>query len=186
MAVSAHTAATKAMGKGSTQAQHLVQTEVPMKLLEEWLQTWSGRYGYPGKISVRLRPHIAGSEWLDLSVVNEAGEALADVLFETIQDRRGRTILTIRDQNTLPELRKRRLMTLLQLFLIRRYRAVAVHYLTPTEANDVQVQRMTSRGIFSEVKTRSGQIIVADVDAAILEGDVPSPAEIERRLHAAA
>ena len=179
MAVSARTAATKAMGKGSTQAQHLVQTEVPLKLLEEWLQTWSSHAGYPGEISARLRPHIAGSEWLDLSVGNQAGETLANVLFETIQDRRGRNILMIRDQHTLPELRQRRLMTLLQLFLIHRYRAASVHYLTPNEANDVQVQRMTSRGIFSEVKTQSGQIIVADVDTAILQGIVPSSADIE-------
>ena len=35
------TAATKAMGKGSTQHQHLVQTEVPTKLLEEWLALWT-------------------------------------------------------------------------------------------------------------------------------------------------
>ena len=37
MALSGRTATTKAMGKGSTQFQHQVQTEVPPKLLEEWL-----------------------------------------------------------------------------------------------------------------------------------------------------
>ena len=36
-ASSGRTATTKSMGKGSTQHQHLVQTEVPKKLLEEWL-----------------------------------------------------------------------------------------------------------------------------------------------------
>ncbi len=36
-ASSGRTATTKAMGKGSTQHQHLIQTEVPKKLLEEWL-----------------------------------------------------------------------------------------------------------------------------------------------------
>ncbi len=41
MASSGGTAATKAMGKGSTQHQHLVQTEVPTKLLEEWLAIWT-------------------------------------------------------------------------------------------------------------------------------------------------
>src|ERR671925_1713283 len=40
MAVSGQTATTKAMGKGSTQHQHLVQTEVPTRLLEEWLAAW--------------------------------------------------------------------------------------------------------------------------------------------------
>ena len=37
MAISGRTSTTKAMGQGSTQHQHLVQTEVPPKLLEEWL-----------------------------------------------------------------------------------------------------------------------------------------------------
>ena len=45
MAASGGTAATKAMGKGSTQHQHLVQTEVPKKLLEEWLAMWTKRHG---------------------------------------------------------------------------------------------------------------------------------------------
>src|SRR5204863_6921756 len=41
MASSGRTATTKAMGKGSTQVQHLVQTEVPRKLLAEWLEMWA-------------------------------------------------------------------------------------------------------------------------------------------------
>ena len=45
MASSGRTAATKAMGKGSTQFQHLVQTEVPTKLLEEWLADVEGALG---------------------------------------------------------------------------------------------------------------------------------------------
>src|SRR5262250_3055742 len=46
LASSGHTAATKAMGKGSTQFQHLVQTEVPTKLLEEWLTEWRKQFDY--------------------------------------------------------------------------------------------------------------------------------------------
>lgn len=55
-ASSGRTATTKAMGKGSTQHQHLVQTEVPKKLLEEWLAMWSEHYGLPEKLHVQLRP----------------------------------------------------------------------------------------------------------------------------------
>ena len=47
MASSGGTAATKAMGKGSTQHQHLVQTEVPTKLLEEWLAVWTKQLTAP-------------------------------------------------------------------------------------------------------------------------------------------
>jgi isocitrate lyase len=93
MASSGRTAATKAMGKGSTQFQHLVQTEVPTKLLEEWLADWSKHNNYAEKIRVRLRPHTAGSELLELSVLNEpSGEKLASIVFAYILDRHGRSI----------------------------------------------------------------------------------------------
>ena len=55
-------------------------------------------------------------------------------------------------------------MTLVQLFLIHRYRAGSVHYVTPTEDNLAQTQRMKDLGIFTVVRTEIGQIIVADVD----------------------
>jgi isocitrate lyase len=164
MASSGRTAATKAMGKGSTQFQHLVQTEVPTKLLEEWLAEWRKYCDYPAKIRVQLRPHTAGSELLELCLLDEpSGEKLANVIFAYIQDRRGRNILSVRDQNTVAPLRKKRLMTLVQLFLIHRYNASSVHYVTPTEDNEFQTQRMKSVGIFSDVHTEIGQIIVAQV-----------------------
>jgi len=164
MASSGRTAATKAMGKGSTQFQHLVQTEVPTKLLEEWLAEWRKYSGYPAKIRVQLRPHTAGSELLELCLLDEpGGEKLANVIFANIQDRRGRSILSVRDQNTVAPLRKKRLMTLSQLFLIHRYNASSVHYVTPTEDNQFQTQKMKSLGIFSNVSTEIGQIIVANV-----------------------
>jgi isocitrate lyase len=186
MASSGRTAATKAMGKGSTQFQHLVQTEVPTKLLEEWLAAWSKQNDYTAKLHVRLRPHTAGSELLELSVLNEAnGEKLANVVFAYIQDRRGRHILSIRDQNTQPPVRKKRLMTIAQLFLIHRYNANSVHYVTPTEDNEFQTQRMKSVGIFSDVHTEIGQIIVAQVNkervAELLKPDRAQLLEIIRK-----
>ncbi len=164
MAASGRTAATKAMGKGSTQHQHLVQTEVPTRLLEDWLATWASHWDRPGTIRVELRPHTAGSDLLELRVVDELGVTLANVIFASILDRRGRSILSIRDQNAGPSIRRRRLMTLVQLFLIHRYRAVSLHYLTPTEDNQSQTRRMEGLGIFSVVRTEIGHIIVADVD----------------------
>jgi isocitrate lyase len=171
MASSGRTAATKAMGKGSTQFQHLVQTEIPTKLLEEWLADWSKHNNYAEKIRVRLRPHTAGSELLELSVLNEPkGEKLANIVFAYILDRRGRHILSIRDSNTLAPVRKKRLMTVAQLFLIHRYNASSMHYVTPTEDNVFQTQRMKSAGIFSEVQTEIGQIIVAQVSKERVAG----------------
>jgi len=39
-----------------------------------------------------------------------------------------------------------------------------VHYVTPTADNQYQVAKMKSHGIFREVTTEVGQIIVADVN----------------------
>jgi isocitrate/methylisocitrate lyase len=167
-ASSGRTATTKAMGKGSTQHQHLLQTEVPKKLLEEWLAIWSGHYGLTEKLRVELRPQRAGSELLELGVHDSGSEEKhANVVFAPIQDRRGRHILSVRDQNTFDEaLRKKRLMTLVHLWLIHRYRIDSVHYVTPTEDNQYQAAKMKAHGLYSEVTTEVGQIIVADVDHA--------------------
>jgi isocitrate lyase len=164
MAVSGRTAATKAMGKGSTQFQHLVQTEVPTKILEEWVDAWRAHNGIATRLKVELRPHTAGSELLELRLVDEAKEMLANVIFAPIHDRRGRSLLSIRDQNTTAALRQKRLMTLIQVFLIYRYRAVSVHYVTPTDDNLAQTEKMKALGIFSTVNTEVGQIIVAEVN----------------------
>ena len=186
MASSGRTAATKAMGKGSTQFQHLVQTEVPTKLLEEWLAMWTEHWVYPGKMRVELRPHTPGSELLELRVLDEpSGEKLATVIFANIQDRRGRIILSFRDQNTVAALRKKRLMTLVHLFLIHRYKASSVHYVTPNEDNQLQAARMKSLGIFSDVHTEIGQIIVAHIGtqvvAELLKPDRSALAEMIRK-----
>ena len=170
MASSGRTAATKAMGKGSTHYQHLVQTEVPPKLLEEWLSEWRKHWGHAAKIRVELRPHTAGSELLELNLFDEPScQKLANIIFAPVQDRRGRNFLSVRDQNTVGPLRKKRMMTLVQLFLIHRYKASAVHYVTPTEDNESQTQRMKSMGIFSDVHTEVGQMIVANVNKQVVD-----------------
>ncbi len=174
MASSGRTATTKAMGKGSTQFQHLVQTEVPTKLLEEWLDMWAKCHQLQTPLHVKLRPNPAGSELLELRIVN--GETLANIVFTPIQDRRGRTILSVRDQNTFDKaLRRKRLMTINHAFLIHRYKADAVHYVSPTEDNQYQAQKMKEHGIYAEVHDEVGGIIVANVDqvniAKLIEPD---------------
>ncbi|KWX57113.1 isocitrate lyase ICL2 [Mycobacterium sp. NAZ190054] len=168
-ASSGRTATTKAMGKGSTQHQHLVQTEVPKKLLEEWLALWSRHYQLPERLHVQLRPRRAGSDVLDLQILSDGYEdgtdPLANVVVDPIKDRHGRSILTVRDQNTFAEhLRKKRLMDLIHLWLIHRFKAEIVYYVTPTEDNIYQTEKMKSHGIFSDVYQEVGEIIVADVN----------------------
>ena len=165
MASTGHTATTMAMGKGSTQAQHLVQTEVPPKLLAEWLGLWVKHYGLPLELRVQLRPYTPGSEVLELGVFNGSGGKLSNVIFANIQDRRSRSLLSVRDQNTFEEsLRKKRLMTLIHLYLIHRYKAVSVHYVSPTEDNQYQARKMKNHGIFTDVHSEVGHIIVAEVN----------------------
>ncbi len=167
LASSGRTATTKAMGKGSTQHQHLVQTEVPKKLLEEWLGLWGEHYLLPDALRVELKPHRAGSELLELSILGKGGEKEANVVFAPIQDRKGRNILSVRDQNTFDSaLRQKRLMSVIHLYLIHRYRTDAVHYVAPTEDNQYQAAKMKEHGLYAEVKTEVGQIIVADVNAS--------------------
>lgn len=164
-ASSGRTATTKSMGKGSTQHQHLVQTEVPKKLLEEWLALWSEHNNLPERLHVQLRPRRAGSDVLDLQILGDGEDPLANVVVDPIKDRHGRSILTVRDQNTFAEqLRQKRLMDVIHLWLIHRFKAEIVYYVTPTEDNIYQTEKMKSHGIFSDVYQEVGEIIVADVN----------------------
>ena len=164
MSLSGRTSTTKAMGVGSTQFQHHIQIEVPPKVLKDWIDVWRRHHGVQKDLVVSLRPHSAGSQVLELSILS-AGEKAANVVFEPIQDRQGRNILSVRDQNTFDtSLRKKRLMTLSQLFLMFRYKIDSVHYLTPSDDNHRQTEGMRRRGLFTSVKNEVGQIIVAEVD----------------------
>ncbi|MEZ0340838.1 isocitrate lyase ICL2 [Mycobacterium sp. pV006] len=164
-ASSGRTATTKSMGKGSTQHQHLVQTEVPKKLLEEWLGLWGKHYQLSEKLTVQLRPRRAGSDVLDLQILGDGEDPLANVVVDPIKDRHGRSILTVRDQNTFAEhLRQKRLMDLIHLWLIHRFKAEVVYYVTPTEDNIYQTEKMKAHGIFRDVYQEVGEIIVADVN----------------------
>ncbi len=170
MASSGRTATTTAMGKGSTQSQHLVQTEVPTKLLEEWLALWTAHYAIPDRLRVELRPNTAGSELLELRILRPAGEGVASVIFGPMKDRRGRSFLSVRDQLTFSTaLRQKRLMSLVHLFLIHRYKAFSVHYVSPTEDNKYQAQKMKSHGLYKEINDEVGHIIVAAVDEARIQ-----------------
>ncbi len=175
-ASSGRTSTTKAMGKGSTQHQHMVQTEVPKQLLSEWLGEWCGHYGLDcANFRVALKPHRAGSELLELAIYRDDVK-LANVVFATILDRKERRLLSVRDQNTFDEaLRQKRLMTLMHLWLVHRYKADSLHFVSPTEDNRYQTSKMKSHGIFSRVQDEIGDIIVADVDydrtAVLLQED---------------
>ena len=173
-ASSGRTATTKSMGKGSTQHQHLVQTEVPKKLLEEWLALWSEHYQLGETLRVQLRPTRPGSDVLELAIMGERAdgdhEKLANVIVDPIKDRHGRNILTVRDQNTFAEkLRQKRLMSVVHLWLIHRFKPEIVYYVTPTEDNIYQTEKMKSHGIFSDVYQEVGEIIVADVNQARID-----------------
>jgi len=163
--LSGQTATTKAMGAGSTQSQHLVQTEVPPKVLTDWLVPWREQNGITDDLRVQLRPHTPGSQILELGVYNPADEKLANIVFSEMEDRAGRKFLSVRDQNTFDtNLRRKRLMTLMHLFLIHRYKAKAIHYLAPTDDNRAAAEALTRRGLFSSNHDEVGDIIVADIN----------------------
>jgi isocitrate lyase len=180
LAASGRTATTKSMGKGSTQHQHLVQTELPPKVLEEWLEIWAEHNKLPSGVRVQLRPVAAGSDFLELSVWNDSIR-VANLIFADVHDRHGHKLLSIRDMNTFdPSLQKKRLMTLAHLFLLQRYKAGLVHYLSPTEDNQHQAQKMKKLGIFSNVNTEAALIIVASVNASAI-ADLLNPDRVALR-----
>jgi isocitrate/methylisocitrate lyase len=165
VAASGRTATTKAMGKGSTQHQHLVQTEFPPKVLEEWLQFWAQHNNLPPTFRAQLRPVAAGSDFLELSLWSDSKVKVGNVIFADMHDRHGYKLLSIRDMNTFDSsLQKKRLMTLAHLFLLHRYKTGLVHYLSPTDDNQHQAQKMKRLGIFSKADTEGQLIIVATVN----------------------
>jgi isocitrate lyase len=175
-ACSGRTASTKAMGKGSTQHQHLAQTEVSIKALDHWLTLWAKKHAIKEGLTTKLRPLSALSDLLELSIEGDDQEKIANVIFTKIQDRQDRNILSIRNQGTnkLPY-RQKRLMTLMQAFLVHRYKTHAIHYLAPTEDNHRAAKGMKDLGFFNDLKTEVGDIIVAIVNPDfvknLLKGD---------------
>jgi isocitrate lyase len=174
-ASSARTATTKAMGKGSTQVQHLAQTELPKKVLEDWLADASEVNKLDATFKVRLRPSREGADLLELEILDGDDEPKLNIVFAPIEDRRRRTILSVRDQNTFDvALRQKRLMTLAHLYLLSRYKVSTVHYVAPTDDNGAQCERMKAWGIYSRVGNEIGAIIVAEVDRDVV-GTLTAP-----------
>src|SRR6185503_2907246 len=101
---------------------------------------------------------------------NGEQEKLANVIVDPIKDRYGRSILTVRDHKTFAEkLRQKRRMTLVRLWLVHRFKAEAVYYVTPTEDNIQQTEKMKSHGIFSDMQQEVGEIVVAEVNQPRIE-----------------
>ena len=179
MATSGRTATTNAMGKGSTQKQHLVETEVPPRLLEGWIELWSKHHKILEKLRVELRPHHAGSDLLELNILDESNGKIANVVFASINDLRGKNLLSVRDQNTFREsFRQKRLMTLMHLYLLHRYKSDSVHYVNPTPDNEKQSEGMKALRIYSSVSAEIGDIIVAGVNRERVK-ELLSPGQIE-------
>jgi isocitrate lyase len=169
-AISGRTATTQAMGTGSTQHQHALETELPPRHLEQWLGLWRVQHGIRENQQVQLRPATGGSDLLELSIRNLRGEKQVSVLFAPIRDRHGRSILSVRDQQTLdPQLRRKRLMALALLYLIARYHVTSVHFLAPSDDNLLQAEAMQALGLFSRVASEAGDVLVAGIAAAQVE-----------------
>ena len=180
---SGSTSTTRAMGKGSTQSQHLVQTELPIKTLDHWLDCWMKYHKVNDTLHARLRPVVGSSDLLELSVMGQKEEKIASVVFTGLHDRQGRHILSIRNQSTIKvDYRKKRLMTLMHSFLVHRYKTDSVHYLAPTDDNHRAVDGMKKLGFYSDVKSEVGDIIVASVNKVFPKKLLESDSEITALL----
>ena len=181
MAATGRTATTKAMGKGSTQSQHLVQIEAPLSILDHWIGLWKEHHHIKIPLFTELRPQRRGSDLLQLNLCSDSKNLLANVIFDIIHDRRNRMILSIRDQNNFDErFRQKRLMTLIHLYLLHRYRVSSVHYVSPTDANQKQTEGMQALGIYRNVDAEIGKIIVASVDSDTIQNIISNDGAIEQ------
>jgi len=54
-------------------------------------------------------------------------------------------------------------MTLIHLWIIHRYKAKAVHYVTPTVDSERLANWMKAHGIYANVSANGGHVIVANV-----------------------
>jgi isocitrate lyase len=69
-----------------------MSTEVSTEILESWLGKWCVHNGFPSNLAVRLRPHRASSQLLELVVFQQGhagGGPVANIIFDTIVDRHG-------------------------------------------------------------------------------------------------
>jgi isocitrate lyase len=157
-----------------------VQTGVPPSVLDEWLKLWPDEYQLPAALRAQLRPVSAGSEFLELSIVDGFSSKVAN-MFADFQDRHGNKVLSIRGQNTIDlTLRRKRLMTLAHLYLIHRYGAGSMHYLSPTEYNRHHTERMKALGIFGSLNREGGLMITAAVQGRRI-GELLNPDRVALR-----
>ena len=77
--------------------------------------------------------------------------------------------VTVRNGQPDSSISTNNVLAYLHLWLIHRFKAEIVYYVTPTEDNIYQTEKMKSHGIFSDVYQEVGEIIVADVNQPRIE-----------------
>ena len=138
-------------------------------VLERWLRMWTDHWSLQGlysqgELSVELKERWAGAEEMMLNVFDQAQDKIAEIIFRVDKDRQGRKFIAVKDQNTVKKYRNRRLMSLLHFFLLHRYKADLVHYVTPSADNRLSVQRMIHNSVFRSARTDDPNIIAIEVD----------------------
>jgi len=176
---------TSSMGGKSTEAQHRKAIDIPTSVLERWLRMWAGHWSQQGlyeggDLSVELKERWAGSEEMMLNLFDEARDKIAEIIFRVDKDREGRKFLAVKDQNTVKRLRSRRLMTLMHLFLLHRYKTDLVHYVSPTEDNRISVQHMIGYGVFREARTDDPNVIALEVNSSLVQKIFASDRSLKR------
>ena len=181
-ASSGRTATTQAMGKGSTQFQHLVQIELPTKVLSGWIEKWAKDNSSTDHFTVQMKP-LPTSSLIELSLFSN-NTKVANIVFENITDRNQKQILMVKDQNIFrSDLEQGSFISLLYIYLFNRFNTKVVHYLSPAENNIQQFEWLQQHGILSKINTEVEQIIVGEVAEEIVTSflnkkyAIPEPTE---------
>jgi isocitrate lyase len=159
MASSGRTATTKAMGKGSTQHQHLKETELSPQTLDRWIK----ECGVVPEVRSTLRPLRGGSEYLELLVSGRANHAHLRIVFVSLADRNGGSWLSITQQETSAATKTTRsvLVGLSWLFLIQRFKATAFQCLAPAADDFALATDIQTLGLFGDSLRSTSDLLAA-------------------------
>ena len=164
MAASGRTATTRAMGQGSTQHQHLKETELSPKVLEAWLAQAALHHKDLAGLRARLRPAMGGSDLLELTLLGEEDRVAASIVFAPLQDRLGRSTLAMREANVSDRSASGTCRLILaHLFLIGRYESTLVQYLSPTDQESEFMRVLYQLGVFTNVTVVPAQLALGEI-----------------------
>jgi isocitrate/methylisocitrate lyase len=165
-AATGRTASTRAMGKRSTHHQHLVPIEAVPARLAGWLEAVevpTSERAAAG-LSVRHVPEAAGSDHLELQVIDDDGDRRLVVAYTSFVDARERQTMVVRRLQMTPSI-PAAWPGLAIVYLLERGHASVVQFVAPDAPAIALAAGLERSGLFASTTAIDDAVIVAAVDA---------------------